>query len=124
MVPIPEVPDGATAATSPTRAPLAKPTTSTRPSTEPARAPSSRTRRPATRWPATRDRPPAVARTLPPVTDTSAAVQHAGRLMQLLTARGGAEPGAPTMVIQHREALIYTLRKAAELAQPRLCQYL
>ncbi len=44
--------------------------------------------------------------------------------MQLLAARGGAEPGAPTMVIQHREALIYTLRKAAELEQLVMCQYL
>ena len=44
--------------------------------------------------------------------------------MQLLAARGGVEPGAPTMVLQHREALIYTLRKAAELEQLVMCQYL
>jgi hypothetical protein len=58
------------------------------------------------------------------VTDVTVASGSSGRLMQLLTARGGAEPGAPTMVIQHREALIYTLRKAAELEQLVMCQYL
>ncbi len=47
-----------------------------------------------------------------------------GRLMQLLSARGGAEAGAPTMVLQHREALIYTLGKAAALEQLVMCQYL
>jgi len=44
--------------------------------------------------------------------------------MQLLAARGGTEPGAPTMVLQHREALIYTLGKAAALEQLVMCQYL
>jgi hypothetical protein len=44
--------------------------------------------------------------------------------MQLLAARGGVEPGAPTMVLQHREALIYTLGKAAALEQLVMCQYL
>jgi hypothetical protein len=44
--------------------------------------------------------------------------------MQLLQARGGTEPGAPTMVLQHREALIYTLGKAAALEQLVMCQYL
>jgi hypothetical protein len=44
--------------------------------------------------------------------------------MQLLSARGGTEPSAPTMVIQHREALIYTLTKAAQLEQLVMCQYL
>jgi hypothetical protein len=47
-----------------------------------------------------------------------------GRLMQLLAARAGVEPGAPTMVLQHREALIYTLGKAAALEQLVMCQYL
>jgi hypothetical protein len=47
-----------------------------------------------------------------------------GRLMQLLSSRGGVEPGAPTMVLQHREALIYTLGKAAALEQLVMCQYL
>src|SRR6185503_14329270 len=47
-----------------------------------------------------------------------------GRLMQLLSTRGGTAPGAPTMVIQHREALIYTLGKAAALEQLVMCQYL
>jgi Ferritin-like len=47
-----------------------------------------------------------------------------GRLMQLLAARGGTETGAPTMVLQHREALIYTLGKAAALEQLVMCQYL
>ena len=44
--------------------------------------------------------------------------------MQLLAARGGAQAGAPTMVLQHREALIYTLGKAAALEQLVMCQYL
>src|SRR5919206_2130497 len=44
--------------------------------------------------------------------------------MQLLAARGGTEPGAPTMVLQHREALTYTLGKAAALEQLVMCQYL
>ena len=44
--------------------------------------------------------------------------------MQLLAARGGVEPGAPTMVLQHREALVYTLGKAASLEQLVMCQYL
>src|SRR5919107_357997 len=44
--------------------------------------------------------------------------------MQLLRARGGTEPGAPTMVLQHREALIWTLGKAAALEQLVMCQYL
>jgi hypothetical protein len=44
--------------------------------------------------------------------------------MQLLSARGGTEPGAPTMVLQHREALIWTLGKAAALEQLVMCQYL
>ena len=44
--------------------------------------------------------------------------------MQLLRARGGTESGAPTMVIQHREALIWTLGKAAALEQLVMCQYL
>ena len=47
-----------------------------------------------------------------------------GRLMQLLSARGGAAAGAPTMVLQHREALVYTLGKAAALEQLVMCQYL
>lgn len=44
--------------------------------------------------------------------------------MQLLAARGGTAAGAPTMVLQHREALIYTLDKAAQLEQLVMCQYL
>jgi Ferritin-like len=44
--------------------------------------------------------------------------------MQLLAARGAPMPGAPTMVLQHREALIYTLGKAAALEQLVMCQYL
>src|SRR2546430_17681740 len=47
-----------------------------------------------------------------------------GRLMRLLAARGGTLPGAPTMVLQHREALIWTLGKAAALEQLVMCQYL
>ncbi len=44
--------------------------------------------------------------------------------MQLLRSRGGTEPGVPAMVLQHREALIYTLGKAAALEQLVMCQYL
>ena len=44
--------------------------------------------------------------------------------MRLLASRGGSEPGAPTMVLQHREALVYTLGKAAQLEQLVMCQYL
>jgi hypothetical protein len=44
--------------------------------------------------------------------------------MQLLSSRGGTEPGAPTMILQHREALIWTLGKAAALEQLVMCQYL
>jgi hypothetical protein len=58
------------------------------------------------------------------VTDASTVSAPSGRLMQLLAARGGIEPGAPTMVLQHREALIYTLGKAAALEQLVMCQYL
>jgi ferritin-like protein len=54
----------------------------------------------------------------------------AGRLMHVLATRGGAAPadiaapGAPSMVLQHREALIYTLGKAAALEHLVMCQYL
>jgi len=58
------------------------------------------------------------------VSDADATPAPGGRLMQLLSARGGIEPGAPTMVLQHREALIYTLGKAAALEQLVMCQYL
>jgi ferritin-like protein len=44
--------------------------------------------------------------------------------MHLLQSRGSAEPGDPTMVLQHREALVYTLGKAAALEQLVMCQYL
>jgi len=44
--------------------------------------------------------------------------------MQLLSARGGSVAGEPTMVLQHREALIWTLGKAAALEQLVMCQYL
>ena len=44
--------------------------------------------------------------------------------MRLLAARGGTVPGAPTMVLQHREALVWTLGKAAALEQLVMCQYL
>ena len=44
--------------------------------------------------------------------------------MRLLTARGGTVPGAPTLVLQHREALVWTLGKAAALEQLVMCQYL
>src|SRR5438093_13017998 len=44
--------------------------------------------------------------------------------MRLLAARGGTVPGAPTMVLQHREAHVWTLGKAAALEQLVMCQYL
>ena len=44
--------------------------------------------------------------------------------MRLLGARGGTVPGASTMVLQHREALVWTLGKAAALEQLVMCQYL
>ena len=44
--------------------------------------------------------------------------------MQLLRARGGTDSSASTMVLQHREALVYTLGKAAALEQLVMCQYL
>ena len=47
-----------------------------------------------------------------------------GRLMRLLAARGGTAPTESTMVLQHREALIWTLGKAAALEQLVMCQYL
>jgi hypothetical protein len=58
------------------------------------------------------------------VTDASTISAPGGRLAQLLAARGGVDPGAPTMVLQHREALIWTLGKAAALEQLVMCQYL
>ena len=58
------------------------------------------------------------------MTDASTISAPGGRLAQLLAARGGVEPGAPTMVLQHREALIWTLGKAAALEQLVMCQYL
>jgi hypothetical protein len=56
--------------------------------------------------------------------DASTISAPRGRLAQLLAARGGVEPGAPTMVLQHREAMIWTLGKAAALEQLVMCQYL
>jgi len=47
-----------------------------------------------------------------------------GRLMDVLRSRGVHEPGASTMLLQHREALVYTLGKAAQLEQLVMCQYL
>ena len=48
----------------------------------------------------------------------------AGRLAEMIAARGGrAAPEAP-FVIEHREALIYMLCEAAELEHGIMCQYL
>jgi len=44
--------------------------------------------------------------------------------MRLLSSRAGSDPAAPSMVLQHREALIWTLGKAAALEQLVMCQYL
>ncbi|HEU4674337.1 MAG TPA: ferritin-like domain-containing protein, partial [Candidatus Limnocylindrales bacterium] len=57
------------------------------------------------------------------MTGTTAAATG-GRLMQLLMARGGAVAGTPSMVLQHRDALVWTLGKAAALEQLVMCQYL
>src|SRR5574338_266185 len=59
------------------------------------------------------------------MTDTHAAAAPGGRLAHVEATRGGASehPERP-MVIGHREALIYTLGKAAELEHLVMCQYL
>lgn len=58
------------------------------------------------------------------MSDASSGAPPAGRLMQLLSARGGTAPGSSTMVLQHREALICTLGKAAAPEQLVMFQYL
>ena len=59
------------------------------------------------------------------MTETAPAAQlTGGRLMRILASRGGSAAEAPTIVIQHREALIYTLGKAAALEHLVMCQYL
>src|SRR6185369_13662431 len=58
------------------------------------------------------------------MSDGSTMQAGGGRLMRLLEARGVTAAGAPTMVLQHREALIYTLGKAAALEQLVMAQYL
>ncbi len=47
-----------------------------------------------------------------------------GRLIQMLQSRGGAVEGPSGIVFQHREALVYTLGKAAALEHLVMCQYL
>lgn len=47
----------------------------------------------------------------------------AGPLSHVLATRGEADPEAP-IVLEHREALVYTLGKAAELEHLVMCQYL
>jgi Ferritin-like len=59
-----------------------------------------------------------------PLTSVAAAAGPTGRLMHVLSTRSVQAPGASTMVIQHREALVYTLGKAAQLEQLVMCQYL
>src|SRR5918998_6008492 len=46
-----------------------------------------------------------------------------GRLAHVMTVRGEAAHTEGRMVIAHREALIYTLGKAAELEHLVMCQY-
>lgn len=62
------------------------------------------------------------------MTDAAAPPESGGRLAHLLTTRLGAAPasetGAGTMVLQHREALVYTLSKAAALEHLVMLQYL
>jgi hypothetical protein len=54
----------------------------------------------------------------------SRGAEAAGRLIHILTSRGGTTAGDATMVLQHREALVYTLGKAAALEHLVMCQYL
>jgi ferritin-like protein len=58
------------------------------------------------------------------MSDATTAAGPSGRLMHVLQSRGLREPGTSTMVLQHREALVYTLAKAAQLEQLVMCQYL
>jgi len=54
------------------------------------------------------------------------AISPQGRLAHVLSTRGAKAAAGPErpMVIEHREALIYTLGKAAELEHLVMCQYL
>jgi hypothetical protein len=53
------------------------------------------------------------------------AASSGGRLAHVLETRGGLAQGSGTqMVLQHREALVYTLAKAAQLEHLVMCQYL
>lgn len=57
--------------------------------------------------------------------EADAAAESGGRLEHVLETRGGLAPGAGgQMVLQHREALVYTLAKAAQLEHLVMCQYL
>ena len=64
------------------------------------------------------------------MTDQAIGQVPGGRLMHILETRGGLAPAgsddAPTagMVLQHREALVYTLSKAAQLEHLVMLQYL
>lgn len=56
--------------------------------------------------------------------DDTSSTAGQGRLAQVIASRGGqAAPEAP-FVIEHREALMYMLRQAAELEHIIMCQYL
>ncbi|MBI3747134.1 MAG: ferritin-like protein [Chloroflexi bacterium] len=48
----------------------------------------------------------------------------AGRLIHILESRGGTSGSGTGIVLQHREALVYTLSKAAALEHLVMCQYL
>ncbi len=47
-----------------------------------------------------------------------------GRLAEVIATRGGHAPPEAPMVIEHREALIYMLVRAAELEHSIMCEYL
>jgi Ferritin-like len=56
--------------------------------------------------------------------DTLTGPGSSGRLSHVLSTRGEEHPHEAPMVLEHREALIYTLGKAAELEHLVMCQYL
>ena len=56
--------------------------------------------------------------------NTSNVSGSAGRLSQVIAARGAEAAHGGPMVLEHRELLIYTLGKAAELEHLVMCQYL
>src|SRR3990172_1073648 len=58
------------------------------------------------------------------MTTASTAPGAGGRLTDVLASRGGTSSAQAMLVLQHREALVYTLGKAAALEHLVMCQYL